>query len=57
MAQTPYSETECLLAVMNGDDEHAEELAKAMTEREQREFLAQLRKTIYIVDSAEPTTL
>lgn len=57
MAQTPYTETECLLAVLNDDTARAEELAQSMTAGEQREFLYRLRKTIFIVDAAAPTIL
>lgn len=57
MARTPYTETECLLAVMEDDSERATELASGMTRGEQAEFLSHLRRTMQIVEDAEPTIL
>lgn len=57
MATTPYSETECLLAVMEGEEERAAEIAGRMTAREQRTFIEALQNTIATVEDATPTVL
>lgn len=57
MTATPYAETECLLAVLNDNETRAAEIASAMTAREQDEFIARLRQTIAVVESADPEVL
>lgn len=42
MSETPYVETEALLAVMEGDPKRAEELLNSMSGSELRAFDAQL---------------
>jgi hypothetical protein len=42
MPETPYTETEIVLAVMNEDTEHARELIDGMSMYERRIFAGQL---------------
>lgn len=57
MAVTPFAETECLLAVLNDDEQNATRIAEAMTRGEQAEFLHHLRRTASIVEAATPEVL
>ena len=55
--QTPYAETEALLAVLEDDRQQAVAIVGDMTVREQGELQQTLRRLIRIVDETAPRVL
>lgn len=54
MAETPYLETEALLAVMNGDEEEALRIIdEEMSPRERRTFIDQLDRLSLLADDTQ----
>lgn len=49
MSQTPYTETEALLCIMQGDDEAAERLVRSMLAGERRSLWSAVRRLDHMV--------
>jgi hypothetical protein len=52
-AETPYAETEALLAVMNGDEEEALRLVDELLPGERAALVKHLRKLAHIADDTQ----